>query len=121
MNTQEQAFASGFVKRAMEYGLSSFEAIQLYKQAADGVAPVDKPAMDPFTANPFKLPPPTFKPAKAGDPGTAGMSAKALDARNIAQEMNARLGNPVIPLQAGTASSKPGAADLNDVAGYRKP
>ena len=34
MNTQEQAYTEGFVKRASEYGFSEAEAIALLKQAA---------------------------------------------------------------------------------------
>ena len=33
MNTQEQAYINGFLKRASEYGLSEEQAIAIYKQA----------------------------------------------------------------------------------------
>ena len=33
MNTQQQAYIEGFVKRASEYGLNQGEAIELLKQA----------------------------------------------------------------------------------------
>ena len=48
MNTQEQAYINGFVKRAAEYGLTQEQAISIYKQAL--VSPVlmgKKPAMKP--------------------------------------------------------------------------
>lgn len=35
MNTQEQAYINGFVKRASEYGLTSHEALALLKEAKD--------------------------------------------------------------------------------------
>jgi hypothetical protein len=47
MNTQEQAYIEGFVKRATEHGLSAHEAIELFKQAAPGVAVPAKPAVKP--------------------------------------------------------------------------
>lgn len=34
MNTQEQAYINGFVKRAMEYGFSEREAVEILKQSA---------------------------------------------------------------------------------------
>lgn len=33
MNTQEQAYINGLVKRAAEYGLTQEQAISIYKQA----------------------------------------------------------------------------------------
>jgi hypothetical protein len=35
MNTQQQAYIEGFVKRASEYGLNQSEAIELLKSALD--------------------------------------------------------------------------------------
>ena len=41
MNTQQQAYINGFVKRASEYGINQNEAIELLKSAGPQVTPQD--------------------------------------------------------------------------------
>ena len=54
MNTQEQAYINGFLKRASEYGLSKEQAIAIYKQAMVEPSLMGKKAPPPKP--PKKLP-----------------------------------------------------------------
>jgi hypothetical protein len=109
----EEAFFNGFAKRAAEYGFSEADAVKLFKLAMDQVASspsrgslmAKSTVIDPFTANPLNLPPAGFKPVMANNPAAKGMSAKALDAYNTAEQLRQIHGQPSVPLTTGVASS----------------
>jgi hypothetical protein len=64
MNTQQQAYINGFVKRASEYGLNQNEAIELLKQSADAPPVVNTGTA---TSTPPAAPAPApVAPAKPG-------------------------------------------------------
>jgi hypothetical protein len=80
MNTQQQAYIEGFVKRAAEYGLSQNEAIELLKSS--GVVDQDavvQPGQKSYTApaGPVRT---DMKPAPPV--GVPAVSLQALDSRN---------------------------------------
>jgi hypothetical protein len=97
MNTQEQAYIQGFVKRANEYGFNDNEAISLFKQALldpslmGKKAPVAKPPMKPVVP---KIP----NPNEADMNDVAGY--KKASARSLALEHN-KVNVPLQTLFAG--------------------
>jgi hypothetical protein len=103
MNTQEQAYIQGFVKRASEYGFNNDEAISLFKQALldpslmGKKAPVAKPPMKPVVPKPPN-------PNEADMNDIAGY--KKANARELALEHN----KANIPLQTLLSGGIPGMA-----------
>lgn len=84
MNTQEQAYIEGFVKRASQYGFNYNEAISLLKQADEYVASeptfAQKAAIKPKPIAPAKPMPTRPVPPKPKVPNYPGEA----DANDVA-------------------------------------
>ena len=73
-----QAYFLGFVKRAMEYGFSEAEAVEIFKQASDANDALQQENQKSYvnaggSGVPYKAPPPDGVPA---------VSLSSLDSRN---------------------------------------
>lgn len=101
MNTQEQAYLQGFVKRANEYGFNDEEAISLFKQALLSPALMGKKA-------PTVKPP--MKPSKPVIPNEADMNDIAGYKKAASRELALEHAKANIPLQALFAGGVPGVA-----------
>ena len=73
-----QAYISGFVKRALEYGFSESEAMQILKQASEANDTVLQEKQKSYTAKPG---PERYSPLPKPD-GVPEVSLASLDSRN---------------------------------------
>ena len=73
-----QAYITGFVKRAIEYGFSESEAVQILKQSSEANDTVLQKNQKPFTAKPG---PERYSPLPKPD-GVPEVSLSSLDSRN---------------------------------------